>query len=71
MQDQWAAPVDLNTFVQKYKGRGEKLVAADMVQRSNDKFFGQWLMLHVPFETPADFYNLDVDALVPEDSITA
>ena len=31
-----------------------------MVSRFNDRFFGQWLVLHTPFEQPSDF-------LVPED----
>ena len=36
---------------------GEKIVAAAMVSRLNDKFHGQWLMLHVPFTDPAWFFK--------------
>lgn len=36
---------------------GEKVVAADMVSRLNDKFYGQWLMLHVPFTDPEWFFQ--------------
>ena len=57
--------VSLNEFVQNYKGKGEKLIAADMLRRTNDRFNGQWLMLHVPFEHPDQFLNDDVDRLVP------
>ena len=46
---------DLDSFAAAYTVRGEKVVAADMVSRFNDRFFGQWLMLHVPFEQPSDF----------------
>jgi ASC-1-like (ASCH) protein len=60
-------PVDLHEFAIKYKMQGEKLVAADVVLRSNDKFFGQWLMLHVPFVRPEQFLRADVDELVPEE----
>ncbi|CAJ1342196.1 unnamed protein product [Effrenium voratum] len=51
---------DLDSFAAAYAVRGEKVVAADMVSRFNDRFFGQWLMLHTPFEQPSDF-------LLPED----
>ena len=44
-------------FAREYRMTGEKLVAADMVSRLNDKFYGQWLMLHVPFSDPAWFFN--------------
>ena len=43
----------------RYEIFGEKVVAAEMVSMLNDKFFGQWLALHVPFR------QLD-DLLVPE-----
>ena len=40
----------LETFAANYRMQGEKLVAADMVSRLNDHFYGQWLVLHVPFK---------------------
>ena len=45
----------LEQFAAEYKMAGEKLVAADMLSRLNDRFYGQWLMLHVPFKDPQDF----------------
>ncbi|OLP85771.1 hypothetical protein AK812_SmicGene33220, partial [Symbiodinium microadriaticum] len=44
--------LSLEEFAARYVVRGEKLVAADMLSRLNDKFYGQWLMLHVPFRDP-------------------
>lgn len=35
--------------------QGEKVVAAECLSRLNDVFYGQWLMLHVPFKSPEDF----------------
>ena len=67
MAEQNIRVVSLNEFVQNYKGKGEKLVAADMMSRTNDKFNGQWLMLHVPFEHPDQFLNDEVDRLVPKE----
>ena len=50
---------------------GEKVVAADMVSRLNDKFYGQWLMLYVPFTDPAWFFQnpavANELALVPQE----
>ena len=48
--------------------QGEKIVAAETLSRLNDKFFGQWLMLNVPFNEPSDFYSHCADQLklVPE-----
>ena len=48
--------LSLEDFAANYVVRGEKLVAADMLSRLNDKFYGQWLMLHVPFRDPEDFH---------------
>ncbi|CAE7260998.1 unnamed protein product [Symbiodinium microadriaticum] len=49
----------LEEYALRYETFGEKVVAAEMVSMMNDKFFGQWLALHVPFR------QLD-DLLVPE-----
>ena len=58
--------ISLEKFAQEYKMNGEKVVAADMVWRTNDKYFGQWLMLNVPFHDPAQFLDEDIDAYVPD-----
>ena len=61
----------LQEFAREYRMTGEKVVAADMVSRLNDKFYGQWLMLHVPFTDPLWFSeNLEARdqlTLIPEE----
>ena len=61
----------LQEFARGYRMAGEKVVAADMVSRLNDKFYGQWLMLHVPFTDPAWFFEnpevRDKLQLIPEE----
>jgi len=59
-------PIPLKDFARCYDMRGEKIVAAHMLSRLNDKFHGQWLMLHVPFARATDFRSHDVDERVPE-----
>ena len=54
-----SAELTLEEYALRYETFGEKVVAAEMVSMMNDKFFGQWLALHVPFR------QLD-DLLVPE-----
>ena len=39
----------LEEFACSYKMRGEKVVAAEMLSRLNDRYYGQWVLLHVPF----------------------
>ena len=58
----------LEDFAADYKMQGEKIVAAETLSRLKDKFFGQWLMLNVPFREPSDFYSHCADQLklVPE-----
>ena len=41
----------LEDFAASYRMQGEKVVAAETVSKFNDRFFGQWLMLHVPFRS--------------------
>ena len=49
-------PVDsLGIFANQYKTRGEKLVAADTLSRMNDRYYGQWLALNIPFRELDDF----------------
>ncbi|CAK0887026.1 unnamed protein product [Prorocentrum cordatum] len=57
----------LADFANDYPMNGEKIVAADHVYRLNDKFFGQWLALHVPVSNSMDeLLDADVDRLVPK-----
>ncbi|CAE8608166.1 unnamed protein product, partial [Polarella glacialis] len=55
----------LAAFANTYKMQGEKIVACDMVSRMNDKYYGQWLVLHVPFSSVTDFVKPNVLLLVP------
>jgi hypothetical protein len=43
--------------------QGEKVVAAEMVSRFNDRFHGQWLMLFVPFRRVTDFDHASLEML--------
>ena len=47
----------LQQFARNYTMQGEKVVAAECLSRLNDNFYGQWLMLHVPFKRPEDFFE--------------
>ena len=50
-----ALPVDsLETFANQYKTQGEKLIAADTLSRFNDRYYGQWLALNVPYRRLED-----------------
>ncbi|CAE7870654.1 unnamed protein product, partial [Symbiodinium necroappetens] len=44
---------------------GEKIVGCAMVSRLNDKFFGQWLVLNVPFRTITELVPAVVKERVP------
>ncbi|MCR9130895.1 MAG: hypothetical protein NXI12_15425, partial [Alphaproteobacteria bacterium] len=55
IQKRTEGAADLPEFAAAYKMQGEKVVAADMLSHFNDRFYGQWLMLRVPFEDPSDF----------------
>ncbi len=48
---------ELHDFVNNYKTRGEKLVAAGFYSMFNDKYFGQWLVLHKPFKKLQHFHK--------------
>ena len=70
LKKRWEADggqLTMEEFAVDYTMRGEKVVAAEMLSRMNDKFFGQWLMLHVPFHRAADFLDEAVMELVPAD----
>ena len=60
-----ATAASLEDFAAAYKMRGEKLVAADTVSRLNDHFYGQWLILHVPFRRLEDLMDAAVLDKVP------
>jgi len=41
------------------------MIAADTVSRMNDKYFGQWLVLHTPFRRISELHDTELDDLVP------
>ena len=58
--------VSLEDFANTCGMRGEKLICCDMRSRFNDVFYGQWLILHVPFRKMTDFIQQDILDKVPE-----
>ena len=52
-------------FAREYQTRGEKVIAAEMYWRMNDKYFGQWLALNVPFAALQDLLVAEVVNRVP------
>ena len=44
----------LEAFANEYVMKGEQVAAVDMLSRNNDRFFKQWLHLHVPFRKLRD-----------------
>jgi len=57
--------VPLQDFANAYEMHGEKVVACDMLSRKNDRFFGQWLLLHVPFRRVETLVPPGIGDLVP------
>ena len=55
----------LESFARRYKVRGRKVVAAQVLSWLNDKRFGQWLLLNVPFNDPQEFIDEATLAKVP------
>ena len=45
--------------------KGEKIVSVEMVYELNDKYYGQWVAMNVPFRTLDDFRDEEIDRLVP------
>ena len=57
----------LEAFANDYRVDGEKIVACAMRSRLSDAYYGQWLLLNVPFRRVADLLLPDtVLAKVPE-----
>ena len=65
-RSQRAPPQSLATFAAGYEMQGEQIVAADMHSRASDTFYGQWMMLHVPFRNPDELLNRDITQCVPK-----
>lgn len=59
-------PVSLEVFAQRYAMRGEKLVCCEMRSRLSDEFYGQWLVLNVPFRSLEEFNDDRIAERVPQ-----
>eukprot|EP00973_Karenia_brevis_P046357 6428232-Karenia_brevis.AAC.1 len=57
-------PLSLEEYAKQYVTRGEKAVACLMHSRLSDTFYGQWLLLHIPWRHVSDFEH-DKVKLVP------
>ena len=55
----------LEEFANDIRCNGEKIVGVETVYRLNDKYFGQWLAMHVPFRCLSEFEDQEVDAKIP------
>ena len=57
--------LDLGAFASAFQTFGEKVIAAEVVSIFNDKYFGQWLMLNVPFRAAKDLLDATIMDRVP------
>ena len=64
--EQAAPSQSLEEFARAFRLRGEKLVAASMVSRLRDLYYGQWMALNVPFRNLDDLLPENVVARVPD-----
>ena len=69
MRKRWEREADedqsLHDFVNTCQTRGETMMAVRTSSRFSDSFYGEWVMLHVPFRDLADLRVADLK-LVPE-----
>ena len=69
MRKRWESEADeeqtLEQFVNACQSRGETMMAVRMSSRFSDSYYGEWVMLHVPFRELKDLRLEDLD-LVPE-----
>lgn len=57
--------LDLPQFANQYIMEGEKVVACTFNSRLKDRFYGQWLLMNIPFRDPWQLWNEDIVARVP------
>lgn len=60
-----AARSSLEAYANEIRMKGEKLVAVDMVSIMNERYFLQWLALHVPFRSLTDLESPEIAEKVP------
>ncbi len=51
-------PGTIEAFANDYQMSGEKVVACATGSRLRDKFYGQWLVLHIPFRDPTELLQI-------------
>eukprot|EP00435_Cladocopium_sp_Y103_P067628 s916_g30.t1 len=69
LQEEWRqsnSEMGLQTYANQFEMQGQKVVACTMVSRLKDCFYGQWLLLHVPFNTVKELWNQHVVDHVPQ-----
>ena len=52
-------------YANKYKTRGEKVIAVSYVSRLRDEFYGQWMATHIAFDTVEELLSEDIVSRVP------
>ena len=55
----------LEDFAANFPMQGEAVVAAETLSRLSDRFWGQWLVLHIPFTCIDEFICEEALAKVP------
>eukprot|EP00971_Amphidinium_carterae_P334234 6469387-Amphidinium_carterae.2 len=55
----------LEDFAVNFVMKGQQLVSADMLSRMNDRWYGQWLVLNVPFLNMDELMQKDIIDRVP------
>ncbi|CAJ1330913.1 unnamed protein product, partial [Effrenium voratum] len=68
LKAQWRSagqPDTLQNFANAYRPQGEKVVACGVGSRLRDKFYGQWLLLNVPFRTRSALLLPEIAERVP------
>ncbi|CAK0883129.1 unnamed protein product, partial [Prorocentrum cordatum] len=56
---------DLEEFARQVQPKGDTLIAASYLSRYGDRYYGQWVLLHVPFRSVDDLWRTELDR-VPE-----
>ena len=56
----------LEAFARTCPMRGEKIVAVEYHSRLNDKFFGEWMVVNIPFRRMEDLLAPEITEKVPE-----
>ena len=64
-KDEAAEGMPLEDFAANFPMQGEAVVAAETLSRLSDRFWGQWLVLHIPFTCIDEFICEEALAKVP------